>query len=135
MSRHERYQPNWDRLGDGELDYTGTVSQPALLEVTIREAFAETRRSGRMPTWGARAMARHLADHLGSEPSAMHHLAVTGGGVISDLLAEAAGLALAPGAPDDVRVCADAVGSYLHQEIRRLRLTLPPDGDVEGDES
>ncbi|MFT4011303.1 MAG: hypothetical protein QM655_14810 [Nocardioidaceae bacterium] len=131
MSRPERYQPSWDRLNDGELDYTGAVPQRELLEATIRRALVEADQAGRLPTWGARAMARHLADHLDPEPSAMHRLAITGGGVISDLLNEAAGIALSPDCPDHLKACANAIGGYIHQEIRLRGLVLPPDETTE----
>ena len=124
-----RYQPSWDRLGAFELDYTGVVAQPGLLAATIRQALSESERG--IPVWGARAMARHLANQMGARPSALHHFAITGEGCVGDLMDEVTDLVSAPRCTEQVRVCADGLADFIHQELHRLGL-CPPDDEAHG---
>lgn len=129
MSRPGRYQPPWERVGDFELDFTGVVPQPELLALTIHHALAESDRG--IPQWGARALARHLANQFGA-PTALHHFAITGEGCVGDLMEEMSQLVMAEGCPDDVRVCADGLAEFIQQELHRLGLVPVDDEDSEG---
>ncbi len=135
MSRHDRYQPSWDRIGDYELDYTGVVKQPALLALTIQQALAESEDRD-IPLWGARAIARHLANLQGRRgPSALHHFAITGEGRIGDLMDEMSELVMAEDGDENVRICADGLAEFIHQELHRRDLCHGEDDREEGDQS
>ena len=71
-------QPDHDRLPDYEIDLTGVVEQTESLMMVIGDAFVEAGDSGITPDWGARVMARYLANLQAEPNSALHHFAVTG---------------------------------------------------------
>lgn len=72
--------PHLDDLEPGEIDLTGAIQQDRDLRDVISGAIAETEVSGGIvPEWGARTVARALAN-LRDDPLAgtLHHFAVTG---------------------------------------------------------
>jgi hypothetical protein len=70
--------PEEERLWPGEIDLTGAVSQPDALADVIGDAISEAE-DGVIPEWGARTLARALADELDDPISgALHHFAITG---------------------------------------------------------
>lgn len=70
--------PEHERLYPSEIDLTGSVDQPDALRDVIWDAIAEVEHPhGEIPEWGARTIARALANRLGG-PGALHHFAVTG---------------------------------------------------------
>ncbi|HSX65942.1 hypothetical protein [Nocardioides sp.] len=135
MTRRERNQPSWDRVGDYELDYTGVVPQPGLLALTIRQALAESEHNP-IPNWGARAIARHLANLQGHrQPTALHHFAVMGEGRIGDLMDELSELVMAEDGDGNVRFLADGLADFIHQELHRRGLCHDEDSPEEGGQS
>src|SRR5690349_8882847 len=72
--------PESERLWPGEIDLTGVVEQEDSLRDVIGDAFYEAEQSGgEVPEWGARTLARALADRLDNpQIGALHHFAVTG---------------------------------------------------------
>jgi len=75
---HQSGQPDRERVPDDELDLTGVVDQPRTLRRVIRQAIIEAQGGNGIPPWGARVMARYLANQLSDRASALHHYAVTG---------------------------------------------------------
>lgn len=77
---HERGIPELERLWPGEIDMTGVVSQDDALADVIGDAIGEAEASGgEVPEWGARSLARALANERDDPQSgALHHFAVTG---------------------------------------------------------
>ena len=71
-------QPAHDRLHDYEIDLTGVVEQTESLITVIGDAIIEAGDDNEVPDWGARVMARFLANRLVEPNSALHHFAVTG---------------------------------------------------------
>jgi hypothetical protein len=89
----DRRIPEREQLWPGEIDLTGAVDQDAALHDVISDAIIEAEASGGdVPDWGARTIARALANRLGSPPGALHHYAVTGNIHLPDLAAELAQL-------------------------------------------
>jgi hypothetical protein len=77
---HERGIPELERLWPGEIDMTGVVRQDDALVDVIGDAIGEAEASGgEVPEWGARTLARALANERDDPQSgALHHFAVTG---------------------------------------------------------
>jgi hypothetical protein len=82
----EPNNPHPEDLGPGEIDLTGAIQQDGALHEVIRDALVEVRAARaagggefELPEWGARAIARALANRR-DEPTigALHHFAVTG---------------------------------------------------------
>ena len=78
-------QPEHDQLDESEIDLTGVVEQTESLMDVIGDALIEAGDDGEVPEWGARAMARLLANLLGESGSALHHFAVTGQGTFEQI--------------------------------------------------
>jgi hypothetical protein len=75
---HERDIPELEQLWPGEIDMTGVVRQDDALVDVIGDAIGEAE-DGELPEWGARTMARALANERDDPQSgALHHFAVTG---------------------------------------------------------
>jgi hypothetical protein len=70
--------PELEKLAAGEIDMTGAISQEDKLYDTIADALIEAESSGELPDWGARVIARALANRLYGTSGALHHYAVTG---------------------------------------------------------
>lgn len=128
MSRSERVQPAWDRVGDYELDYTGVVPQRELQELIIVNALAD---SGRweIPLWCARAMARQLADAIGPKTSALHHFAITGEGRVGDLMDEISSALRMESRLSFIWHCANGLADFIKQELDRLDPCGPSDDE------
>lgn len=77
MTEEDR-RPHHERLADHEIDLTGSVEQTDSLVDVIGDAIVEAGPDGEVPEWGARAIARLLANTHDTEPSALHHFAATG---------------------------------------------------------
>lgn len=71
-------QPDREQVPDNELDLTGSVEQPGTLIDVIFKAISDADAADQIPEWGARTMARYLANLLPDTTSALHHFAVTG---------------------------------------------------------
>jgi hypothetical protein len=69
--------PEPERLWPGEIDMTGAVSQEDSLADVIGDAIAEAA-NGELPDWGARTIARDLANRHPESFGALHHYAITG---------------------------------------------------------
>ena len=78
-------QPEHDKLDASEIDLTGTVEQTDSRMDVIGDAITEAGDDGEVPEWGARAMARYLANLLAEPGSALHHFAVTGRGTFEPI--------------------------------------------------
>lgn len=76
----EPHGPNHDRLDPGEIDMTGATRQDESLADVIGDAISEAESgNGEVPDWGARTLARALANERDDPLSgALHHFAVTG---------------------------------------------------------
>lgn len=72
--------PDHDRLDSGEIDLTGATRQDGDLIDVIGDAIHEAEAGdGRLPDWGARTLARALANERDDPLSgALHHFAITG---------------------------------------------------------
>jgi hypothetical protein len=85
---HDRADP--ERLDAGEIDLTGSTHQSADLADVIGDAFIQAEASGgELPEWGARAVARSLADHCEGPATALHDFAVSGDGDLEAISREA----------------------------------------------
>jgi hypothetical protein len=75
----DRLGPDRENLAPGEIDLTGTTEQEDDLADVIGDAIHEAETSGgEIPAWGARTIARALANRISSTDAALHHYAVTG---------------------------------------------------------
>lgn len=71
--------PDAEQLSPGEIDLTGVVEQEDALRDVISDAIVEAEAAGtEVPAWGARTLARALANRVGTPVSALHQFAVTG---------------------------------------------------------
>lgn len=128
MGRNERPgdhnpddQPEHERLQPGEIDWTGVVNQPDDLLDLIGDAMIEAQATGgEVPDWGARAMARHLANYQQASHSALHQFAVMGEADADRVALELAELWKAPKLPRDISTCIDWLGTYLIAQNRKL---------------
>ncbi len=95
MNSHENEPnrgPEREQLPDYEIDLTGSVEQPAGLLDVIGDAIVEAGDEGEVPDWGARVMARYLANIVGGTDSGLHHFAVTEHGDHDEMFDELAEL-------------------------------------------
>jgi len=119
-----RAQPDRERVGDAEIDLTGSVDQTESLIDVIRDAVMEAGHGGVVPDWGARAIARLLANAQDGGPSALHHFAATGQILPIPLVDELAACMDSPtltGFERDIIAC---LGLYLKDLSRRERLAI-----------
>jgi hypothetical protein len=85
----DRSIPERERLDPGEIDLTGAVRQDGALRDVIGDALVEMQSSGgTLPDWGARVIARVLANRQETQASALHHFAVTGKAELSSIAPE-----------------------------------------------
>lgn len=105
--------PERERLQPSEIDFTGAVEQHDDMLDLIGDAIVEARSSGgEIPDWGARAIARLLADGL--EPgSALHHFAATGRTDLDAINAETMPIYSDSATPADVKQWIDYLGAFL----------------------
>ncbi|GAA4536583.1 hypothetical protein [Amycolatopsis samaneae] len=111
---HDRdnHGPEREKLNPSEIDLTGSIDQPDALRDVIWDAIAEVRYSqGELPEWGARTIARALANRLNG-PGALHHYAVTGRADRDAMVSE---LVVIYATTDDseIREWANHLGKYL----------------------
>lgn len=71
-------QPEREQIPAYEIDLTGVVRQTNSLTEVIIDAIVEAGDDGEVPEWGARAIARYLANLQEDRTTALHHFAVTG---------------------------------------------------------
>lgn len=115
-------QPDREQIHDDELDLTGVVDQPEMLAETIFRAIRITDPENEVPEWGARAMARYLANQLtGNTTSALHHFAATGHVDHERLSVELADLQYATQSRDTIGVIV-WLASYLNAIAEQERL-------------
>lgn len=110
-------RPEHERLEPWEIDLTGSTEQDDSLRDVIGDAIHEaTAAGGEVPEWGARTIARALANRLPDATSALHTFAVTGTGDQARLSAELADLY---GSGDaEVREWVNWLGTYLIKPSR-----------------
>lgn len=137
MTNHEHFPdsnnpdrpgPEQDYLQPGDIDFTGAVPQRDDMLDLIGDAFTEAKASGgELPDWGARAIARILADGL--EPgSALHQFAVTGRADPNAISAETIPIYNAPDTPAEVKRWIDYLGTYLiHQDDATVERVISVD--------
>lgn len=75
---NDRGIPERERLSSGEIDLTGAVDTDEDLADVIGDALFEAEARGALPDWGARPIARALANEYSEGPTALHHFAATG---------------------------------------------------------
>jgi hypothetical protein len=92
-----------ERLEGGEIDLTGVIPQDDALRDVIGDAIVEAESgNGQFPEWGARTLARALANRLDNPfDGALHHYAITGHLNPDDMAHELAIIALRTDADDD----------------------------------
>jgi hypothetical protein len=121
-----------ERLAAGEIDLTGSTHQPADLADVIGDAFIEAEASGgELPEWGARAVARSLADHCQEPAIALHNFAVSGDGDLEAISREAMPIYNQPDTPRWVRRQIDYLLTFLLNAHRAIDATeTPPTTDA-----
>lgn len=108
------YGPPREQLAAGEIDMTGVVPQPDDLRYVIGDAITEAEASGgEVSEWGARAMARQLANFQATLTSALHHFAVTGRADLPRMRDELAELWVVPHLSEHLKTCINWLGTYL----------------------
>lgn len=71
--------PEREKLYPAEVDLTGAIAQDDVLGDVVYDAIGEAEEDGQLPLWGARTLARVLADLLDDRVSGgLHHFAITG---------------------------------------------------------
>lgn len=138
----EPHGPDHDRLDPGEIDLTGATRQDESLADVIGDAIGEAESgNGEMPDWGARTLARALANERGDPLSgALHHYAVTGRADPEAIARELAELYQAT-ADEQIREWINWLGTYVirlsdeptsteqtsHPEVTTPNLTTRPE--------
>lgn len=113
--------PEPERLWPGEIDLTGVVEQEDALSDVIYDAIGEVEGTDdEVPEWGARTLARALANQLEDPQSgALHHFAVTGRADKEAIGLELAGIY--EGTEDEeIKEWVNRLGTYI--------IRLPDDG-------
>lgn len=106
--------PREECLEPGEIDLTGATRQDANLADVIGDAIYEAQqRDEEVPDWGARAIARYLANHQGSFASALHQFAATGDADLQRAASELAELWTDRTLPVRARDWINWLGTYL----------------------
>lgn len=109
-----RVGPERERLLPGEIDLTGVVQQPDDLRDVIADALIEARAAGgEIPDWGARAIARALANRIGELDSPALHTFAAVGRVRDAIGAELAAIYASPDSPPEIREWINYLGTYL----------------------
>jgi hypothetical protein len=128
--------PEEERLWPGEIDLTGVVDQAEELADVIGDALAEAEASGgEVPEWGARTLARALANRLEDPHSgALHHFAVTGRANKDAISRELVGIYQSTD-DQEIREWVDRLGTYVvslpddaKADMRSPALEVPIDG-------
>lgn len=114
--------PEIERLQPGEIDLTGMTPQDGDLLDVIGDALIEAQGSGgEVPEWGARALARYLANRHEGPPGALHHFAVTGRIDATAMFEELADLWAVSERPRNIEASVNWLGTWLLAEQRRQR--------------
>ncbi|UQS22850.1 hypothetical protein L1857_08485 [Amycolatopsis thermalba] len=110
----DRSIPEDERLWPGEIDLTGVVEQEESLRDVIGDAIGEAEESGsEVPDWGARTLARALANQLDDPQSgALHHFAVTGRADKESIGVELAAI-YEGSADDEIKDWVNWLGTYV----------------------
>lgn len=118
--------PEAERLGPGEIDLTGAVQQNEDLRDVINDAIIETRDETELPDWGARTVARYLANNHQPRDfsSALHRFAATDHADFDSMAAELAELWNGE-LPEDVSGWIDRLGTYIVARTRAGYGTVP----------
>lgn len=118
MTNHNQplHEHNPD-LEAGDIDLSGATDQPDDLRDVIGDAIVEARKaSGEVPEWGARAIARALANLQRAHPyevSALNQFAATGTGDAEQITVEAMHFYTEPDATPEVMEWINYLGTYL----------------------
>lgn len=121
--------PEPERLEEGEIDLTGATRQDEALADVIGDAIHEAEQQGEeVPEWGARAIARYLANQQDSLTSALHTFAATGQGDLQAAIAELATLWTGELLSQPARGWLNWLGTYL---VRRINDTPTHDASPE----
>jgi hypothetical protein len=108
----DRSIPERERLDPDEIDLTGVVHQDGMLRDVIGDALVEMQSSGgTLPDWGARVIARALANRQETEATAVHYFAVTGKADLSSIAPELENLR--ESGDDEMTALANLLGDYL----------------------
>lgn len=106
--------PERERLEPWEIDLTGAVTQDDSLRDVINDAILEAQGTGgEVPEWGARTIARYLANQVGGHDSHLHQFAVTGHAEPDQISRELAELYNADSTSEEERGWIDWLGTYL----------------------
>lgn len=117
--------PPQEQLEPGEIDLTGVIGQPSDLGDVIFDAITEAKLAGgEVPEWGARAMARLLANHQASRSSALHQFAATGQANLEQMSTEISDLWDDSPLPATVAESINWLGTYLLGIARAAREQL-----------
>jgi len=120
---HDRVGPDRENLQPGEIDLTGATQQEDELRDVIGDAILEAETSGgEIPAWGARTIARVLANRIGSPDAALHHYAVTGWVDPDRIYRELAEVYGDPTSSPETRSWANWLSTYM--------VNRPPDTDA-----
>lgn len=119
-------RPEHERMPDDEIDLTGAVEQPASLIDVIGDAVVEAGEGGEVPDWGARVMARYLANIIGGADSGLHHFAVTANGDHDKMLDELGELWEQYSGDEFVGEIINRLGTYLIATERDARCSKSP---------
>lgn len=121
--------PPAERLDEGEIDLTGATRQDEDLADVIGDAIHEaTQAESEVPDWGARAIARYLANRQGSFSSAVHQFAATGNADLRRVGDEIVALWNAPETTDRTREWINWLGTYV---VRQINYAPPEDATPE----
>jgi len=125
----EPHGPEDERLWPGEIDLTGVVRQDDALADVIGDAIGEAEGgNGEVPEWGARTLARALANERDDPMSgALHHFAVTGQADPEAIARELADLYQTT-TDDEIREWVNWLGTYV---IRLSDGSAEPPGSEE----
>lgn len=116
--------PPRERLEPGEIDLTGVVRQDADLRDVIGDAIVEARAAdGELPEWGARAVARILANQRPGTTPGLHGFAATGRGEYEAIATELSLLLADPDLPVEAEEWINRLGTYLIAQNRAERVT------------
>lgn len=106
--------PDRERLEPWEIDLTGAVTQDDSQRDVINDAILEAQGSGgEVPEWGARTIARFLANQIGGHNSHLHQFAATGHAEPDQISRELAELYNAASTSAEERSWINWLGTYL----------------------
>ena len=117
------FGPPEERLAPGEIDLTGAIPQISDLIDVIGDAIVEAGPDGEVPEWGARAIARLLANMQQAASTAMHQFAVTGRADLEQLGLELSDVWRTPNLPPLVNEAINRLGTYLLDIARKERVS------------